>query len=157
MTQSNAVHLLDLPDEILMSIMSHVASVDLLYSCIGACKRLDRLARDHVHTRSVDITASTSTDAMLDRFCDDILPRIHHKIESLTLDASTLKRVLHSLDYPRLSELSLCELTFYLRPDYFHGEWNERGWQTSRFVFHRTVDKSHSQRADSASCRHFGV
>ena len=83
------LHLLDLPDEILQMITSNISNVDVLHSLIGTCQKFDRLARDLVHTRSIDLTETISndeirplSDEMLDRFCENILPRIHQNIVS---------------------------------------------------------------------------
>ncbi|CAF3937496.1 unnamed protein product, partial [Rotaria sp. Silwood1] len=52
----------------------------------------------------------STTDAILDRFCSDIIPRIHNNMESLTVQASLLQRVLHANSYPNLHKLTLVNL-----------------------------------------------
>jgi hypothetical protein len=116
MTHST-LHLLDLPDEILLIILSKISNLDVLYSLIGVNKKLDRLACDIVHIRSIDFIRTTSndeihslSDKILDRFCQNILPRIHKNIECLTLESSSISRIFHSTDYPKLFKLILPEL-----------------------------------------------
>ncbi|CAF3495835.1 unnamed protein product [Rotaria sp. Silwood2] len=47
---------------------------------------------------------------MLDRFCLQILPKIHHKIEELNLEALSMTRILLATNYPNLHGLSLYDL-----------------------------------------------
>ncbi len=122
------LHLLDLPEEILLIIMSKLSNLDVLYSLTGASKKLDRLARDIVHTRSIDFIRMTSNDEIhslsdniLDRFCQNILPRIHQNIECLTLESSSISRILHSTNYPKLFKLILPEVDLEFVSDYFNG------------------------------------
>ncbi|CAF1324186.1 unnamed protein product [Rotaria sordida] len=49
-------------------------------------------------------------DAILDRFCLQILPEIHHKIKWLNLESSSMERILHATNYPNLYGLGLYEL-----------------------------------------------
>lgn len=127
MTQST-VGLLDLPEEILLIIMSKISNVDVLHSLVGDCEKLDRLARDLVHIRSIDFTQTTSndeirplSDKMLDRFCEHILPRIHHNIECITVQWSSVSRIFRSIDYPKLFKLILPELDMESVSEYFNG------------------------------------
>ena len=123
------LHLLDLPNEILLIIMSKISNVDVLHSLIDTCEKLDRLARDLVHIRSIDLTEMTSNDeirpilnVMLDRFCEHILPRIHQNIECLTVESSSIRRIFQSIDYPKLFKLILPELDLESVSEYFNGK-----------------------------------
>ena len=76
-----------------------------------------RLARDLVHTRSIDLTEMSSndeirplSDEMLDRFCEHILPGIHQNIECLIVESSSIHRLFQSINYPKLFKLVLPEL-----------------------------------------------
>ena len=111
------IHLLDLPEEILLTIMSKISNLDVLYSLMDVNKKLDRLACDIVHTQSIDFVRTTSNDEIyslseqiLDRFCQNILPRIHKNIQCLTLESSSINRIFHSTHYPKLFKLILPEL-----------------------------------------------
>ncbi|CAF2473620.1 unnamed protein product [Rotaria sp. Silwood2] len=129
MTDST-LHLLDLPDEILLIIMSNISNFDVLYSLIGVNKKLDRVACDIVHTRSIDFIGTRSndeihslSDKILDRFCQNILPRVHNNIECLTLESSSISRIFHSIDYPKLFKLILPELDLEFVSHYFNGKY----------------------------------
>ncbi|CAF5105105.1 unnamed protein product, partial [Rotaria sp. Silwood1] len=50
--------------------------------------------------------------AILDRFCMEILPRIHDKVESLTLQACFLPCVLRATNYLQLRKLVIINLEF---------------------------------------------
>ena len=123
------VALLDLPEEILLMIMSKMSNVDVLHSLVGTCEKLDRLARDLVHTRSIDFTEMTSndeirslSDEMLNRFCGNILPRIHQNIECLTVESSSIHRLFQSINYPKLFKLILAEVDLQSVCEYFNGK-----------------------------------
>ncbi|CAF5101195.1 unnamed protein product, partial [Rotaria magnacalcarata] len=109
--------ILALCDEILLAILNRLNSIDVLYSIIGVNERLDRLARDISFTRSIDLVTILSnednpskTSSILNRFCFDILPRIQHNIECLTLDPLSIDRVLRIGNYPKLDQLTLVNL-----------------------------------------------
>ncbi|CAF3236050.1 unnamed protein product [Rotaria sp. Silwood2] len=55
------------------------------------------------------VTDSRS-NTILDRFCIEILPQIHDKVESLTLQACFLPRVLHATNYLHLRKLVIINL-----------------------------------------------
>ncbi|CAF4649203.1 unnamed protein product, partial [Rotaria sp. Silwood1] len=42
------------------------------------------------------------TNTILDRFCLQILPKIHHKIQFLNLESSSMERILLSTNCPNL-------------------------------------------------------
>jgi hypothetical protein len=49
-------------------------------------------------------------DPMLDRFCLQILPEIHHKIKWLNLESSSMERILSATNYPNLYGLGLDDI-----------------------------------------------
>ncbi|CAF1074764.1 unnamed protein product [Rotaria sordida] len=49
----------------------------------------------------------TLTDSILDRFCSQILLQIHHKIEWLNLEPTSMERILRARNYPYLYGLGL--------------------------------------------------
>lgn len=112
-----SLHLNDLPDEILMMILKELHNDEVLYSLIGVNKRFNTLASDSTYTECVTLLASSSDslypyhDTILDRFCSQILPEIHHKVHWLDLESSLMERVLLSTNYPNLHGLGLYELT----------------------------------------------
>ena len=150
------VDILDLPEEILLIIMSKMLNVDVLHSLVGTCEKLDRLARDLVHTRSIDLTEMSSNDEirslsneMLDRFCENILPRIHQNIECLTVESSSIHRIFQSIDYPKLFKFILPELDLESVSAYFNGKHSQPCLKFNVWFSLRTnVVHSHLQRAN---------
>lgn len=105
MNQSK-VHLFDLPDEILLFILKKLDKTDVLYSLLDVNNhRLDALAQDRQFTNALNLVL---TDwRILDRFCNDILPRIHRNVEHVILEAPSMQRILLAGNYPKLSQLKL--------------------------------------------------
>ncbi|CAF3072268.1 unnamed protein product [Rotaria sp. Silwood2] len=64
---------------------------------------------------SNQVTDSRSS-AIFDRFCMEILPRIHDKVESLTLQACFLPRVLRVANYLHLHKLVIINLKLKKSP-----------------------------------------
>ncbi|CAF1237574.1 unnamed protein product [Adineta ricciae] len=61
-------------------------------------------------------------DDVIDRFCYEIMPEIHHKIEWLDVEFSTMQRILYSADYPKLTGLGVYDLTWEAAKDLFDDE-----------------------------------
>ncbi|CAF1570105.1 unnamed protein product [Adineta steineri] len=111
------VQLNDLPDEILMMILKKLWNIKVLYSLIGINKKLDRIACDPVFTRYLSLVNRSSnnsvaplTNEVLNRFCAQILPKIHHHIRRLDLESATMERILSTTNYPNLHQLGLFNL-----------------------------------------------
>jgi hypothetical protein len=109
-----SVELNDLPDEILIYILKKLFNVEVLYSLIGVNKRLHGIVHDPIFTNSLtlmryisDDSINRLSDPILDRFCLQILPSIHHKIKWLNLESSSMKRILLNTSYPNLYGLGL--------------------------------------------------
>ncbi|CAF2806024.1 unnamed protein product [Rotaria sp. Silwood2] len=114
---NSIVSIIDLSDEILLTIFKKLDNFDVLYSLVGVNKKLDNVACDIDFTRSVDLmtislngVADPGTNAILDRFCMHILPHIHNKVECLTVEACFLHRVIHAGNYLNLRKLTLVNL-----------------------------------------------
>ena len=114
MAEEAAVHLLDLPDEILIIIIKNLRAVEVLYSFFGVNKRLDHLARSLTGTKYLDFL-SISTDK---RFCTadyhararfhrHILPEIHQNLKVLIIDQSWFIDILLAGEYPHLRMISI--------------------------------------------------
>ncbi|CAF3947257.1 unnamed protein product [Rotaria sordida] len=61
-------------------------------------------------------------DQVLNRICENILPRIHHQVKELIIEQDSMQRVLHTFNYPQLYSLTLMNfqaerLTKYLIDD----------------------------------------
>ncbi|CAM4834568.1 unnamed protein product [Rotaria magnacalcarata] len=121
MNQSN-VHLLDLPNEVLLIILRKLNNIDVLYSLLDINnRRLDILAQDKIFT---DVLNFVDIDNMslIDRFCIDILPRIHDNIKSIILEPVLMERILLATVYPNLTELKLFNFKQQIVSKYFTDE-----------------------------------
>ncbi|CAF1143422.1 unnamed protein product [Adineta steineri] len=119
MNRSN-VHLLDLPNEILLIILKKLNNIDVLYSLFDINnRRLNILAQE---ITSTDILTFVSIDniSIIDRFCIDILPRIHHNVKCFAFDAVFMERILLATDYPNLTKLKICHFQKRNRFKLFH-------------------------------------
>jgi hypothetical protein len=112
----STVNILTFSDEILLNIFNKLNNMDVLYSLIGVNRKLDRVARDMTFTKSLDLVRILSNDLKInlifDRFCSDIIPRIQHHIECLTVDLFSIDRVLRIGNYPQLHNLILLNLQY---------------------------------------------
>ncbi len=105
---------MDLPDEMLLSIVNRLNNIDILYSLVDVNQRFDQLALNSVYIRDLDFTANSLLDGrsqeyyqFINRICKNLLSRIHHQVNTLTLDHISMKHVLHTFNFPQLHSLSL--------------------------------------------------
>lgn len=80
--------------------------------------RFNQVLIDSVFTSSLTLLKYTWNDliyalpdAMVDRFCLQILPQIFHKIKWLNIESSSLERILLVVEYPNLCGLGLYNVT----------------------------------------------
>ncbi|CAF5151110.1 unnamed protein product, partial [Rotaria magnacalcarata] len=111
---SNNKHLniLDVPNEILLIIFNNLNVVDVLYSLVNVTQRFDQLILEPFYTHSLDMTSMTmksyfdriySIDSqLLDRICQNILPRIHRQVHELIVEQHSMAQVIHTINYPQL-------------------------------------------------------
>ena len=93
------------------------------------------------------------SDEMLDRFCENILPRIHQNIECLTVESSSIHRIFQSIDYPKLFKLILPELDFESVSEYFNGKCSHLCLEFNLcFSLRTNIVHSHLQRANHTCC-----
>jgi hypothetical protein len=123
------IQLDDLPDEILLIVLKNLDNVEVLYSLIDVNKRLNRIVNDSVFTKYLTLMTLFSNgllyrfnNTILDRFCRQILPKIHHKIQFLNLESSSMERILLSTNYPNLYGLGLYDLATETAKDLFTGK-----------------------------------
>ncbi|CAF2906295.1 unnamed protein product [Rotaria sp. Silwood2] len=121
------VHLLDLPDEILLIILKNLNNIYVLYSFLNIDnERLNILAQEKTFSNTLDflsIDNTSSTDqCKLDRFCIDILPKIHYNVKCFILEPVPLERILLAADYPNLTELKLFNFKRKIALSYFTNE-----------------------------------
>ncbi|CAF3390051.1 unnamed protein product [Rotaria sp. Silwood2] len=110
----SSVQLNDLPDEILLIIFKKLNNIEVLSSLFNVNKRLNKIVHDSIFTSDLTLLKYLShnstyslPDPLLDRFCSEILPEIHHKIKLLTLESLSMKRILLSTNYPNLDGLGI--------------------------------------------------
>ncbi|CAF0796065.1 unnamed protein product, partial [Rotaria sordida] len=107
MNQSD-IHLLDLPNEILIIILKKLDNIDVLYSLFGINnERLDILVQDDVFINILNFVKTSFIDSKLDRFCTVILPQKHYCVKKLILETTSLERILLAGNYPNLTSLEL--------------------------------------------------
>ncbi|CAF1416689.1 unnamed protein product, partial [Rotaria sordida] len=114
MNQCN-INLLDLPTEILITIFKKLDNIDILYSLFDVNnQRLDKIIKENICIHTLNFVSTTLTDdtlsisdRILDRFCMNILPRIHYNIKSIVLNSLSIERILRVAGYPNLSELKI--------------------------------------------------
>jgi hypothetical protein len=110
-SNENDINLLDLPDEILLIICNKLDMVDVLYSLVNLNKRFDQLILDpryihHLNLRTKTLDSSIY-NPVYDQICTNFLPRIHHKVNKLTIGSSFMKFIFGIVDFPQLRSLSL--------------------------------------------------
>ncbi|CAF3909554.1 unnamed protein product [Adineta steineri] len=130
--KDSLVQLMDLSDEILLIIFEELDNVEMLNSLMGTNTRLDRVLRHPIFTSHLTLMKSSSNglshpldDIMVDRFCSQILPQIHHNIKWLNLDSLSMERVLLASDYPNLCGLGLYEINYDAALRHFSGDSDE--------------------------------
>ncbi|CAF2774806.1 unnamed protein product [Rotaria sp. Silwood2] len=125
----SSAQLNDLPDEILCIIFKKLNELDVLYSFIGVNKRFNKIVHDSIFTSSLTLFNYLPCDCiyplpdlMLDRFCLQILPKIHHKIKWLDLEPLSMKRILLSANYPNLFGLGIYNIEIQTASNLFTDE-----------------------------------
>ncbi|CAF1309460.1 unnamed protein product [Rotaria sordida] len=126
MNQSN-VGLLDLPNEILFIILKKLDNIDVLYSLLDVDnQKLDIIVQANIFTNTLNFVLKTLNNdifsldnSIIDRFCTNILPRIHQNVKSLILDSQSMERILLAADYPNLTELKLFNFNDKILSHYF--------------------------------------
>ncbi|CAF4922674.1 unnamed protein product [Rotaria sp. Silwood1] len=80
-------------------------------------KQFDIVLQDNIFTNTLNMISKSATeddddicsidDRILDRFCIDILPKIHHNVKHLILESMSMERILLAGNYPNLTSLKL--------------------------------------------------
>jgi hypothetical protein len=118
MNRSN-VHLLDLPDEILLIILNKLSNMDVLYSLLDINNgRLNILAQEKTFTNTLEFV-TIDDNSIIDRFCSDILPRIHQNVKCFILYPVFMERILLATDYPNLTALRISNFQREIALKYF--------------------------------------
>jgi hypothetical protein len=117
------VHLLDLPNEMLFYILNKLDNVDVLYSLFGINnERLDSITRKKTFSNILNLTSTINNTAILDRFCNYILPRIYSNVKCLIVEPVSMERILLATHYPNLTELKLFNFQRDSSLHYFTGK-----------------------------------
>jgi len=144
MSQSS-VHLLDLPNEILSIILRKLDNVNVLYSLFAVInERFDRLLQNNVSANTLHLVSISSTDdeissldePVLNRFCTNILPRIHPNVTHLTLESMSMERILLAGNYPNLTYLKLFNFGKEIALYYFKGKYSRYSQQIKKRQIH---------------------
>lgn len=88
------MNLLDLPNELLLLILKKLNNIDVLYSMFGVDhQQLDVLLSDNTFTNTLNFVLTLTNDHItslpdgtINRFCENILPKIDQTIKYLILD-----------------------------------------------------------------------
>ncbi|CAF3237710.1 unnamed protein product [Rotaria socialis] len=113
------VQLMNLPDEILLMIFKKANRVEILNSMVGINKRIDKILCDPTITGRLTLMRNSANghihpldNVILDRFCSQTLPQIHHHIQWLNLESLTMERILGAAEYPNLCRLGLHRIDY---------------------------------------------
>jgi hypothetical protein len=124
-------NLLDLPNEILHRVLKNLKNIDVLYSLLGIDnQRLNIIVKQQIFTNNHNFVSMSSnenifsiSDTILDRFCFEILPRIHHNVKSFTLESVSIERILLAANYPNLTKRKLFNFNRQIVSRYFKGKY----------------------------------
>jgi hypothetical protein len=113
------VHLLDLPDEILLVLLKKLNNIDVLYAlCNINNKRLRILAQEKIFSNILSFVFIDNISS-IDRFCMDILPAIRKNVKYLILKPVLMERILLATNFPNLTKLKLVQFKKDLISHYF--------------------------------------
>jgi len=110
----SCVQLTDLPDELLMMIFKKLNNLQLLHSLMGVNMRLNQIICDPFFTNyltllrvSFNNVTHPVADAILQRFCLQILPEIHDNVKWLNVESLSMERVFVAAKYSNLYGLGI--------------------------------------------------
>ena len=127
-SNNSNTHILDLPDEILLSIFTNLNMVDIFYSLVYVNNRFNRLTLNPFYIHNLDLTVEYSllqrnsrlNNEDIYKMCKNILSRIHHYIYKLTVPSHLIEYIIN-IDYPQLQSLSLVNFEQKKLLEYFTG------------------------------------
>ncbi|CAF1626699.1 unnamed protein product [Rotaria sp. Silwood1] len=113
-SNNNDINILDLPDEMLLIILSKLDMVDIFYSLVDLNKRFNQLVFDPLYIHHLDLRSKTfkkhnsSVDnQVFDQIRTKVLPRIHYKVNKITVTLPFMEFIFNTVDYPQLHSLSI--------------------------------------------------
>ncbi|CAM4876293.1 unnamed protein product [Rotaria socialis] len=111
---NNDINIFDLSDELLLYIFNKLHTIELLYSLVNVNQRFDRLVLDPFYTHHLDLTVrplryytSPVKTQIFDRIRTQVLPRIHQKLNKITVDPLSMECIL---------DLTVRPLRYYTSP-----------------------------------------
>ncbi len=114
-SNNNHLNIVDLPNEILLIIISKLNIGEVFYSLVDINERFVQLVLDPLYIRNLDMTIMTMQsfynrtfsidDQVLSRICENILPQIFDQVNKLTVEQNSIERIL-TVNYPQLYSLS---------------------------------------------------
>ncbi|CAF0981840.1 unnamed protein product [Rotaria sordida] len=115
-SNNNRLTILDLPNEILLNIISKLSFIDVFYSLVDINERFDQLSLDPLYIRHLDMTVMTMKsffeytfsvdDQVLSKICENILLLIHSQVYKLTVEQHSTECILLNVSYPKLYSIS---------------------------------------------------
>ncbi|CAF1499066.1 unnamed protein product [Rotaria sordida] len=94
-------------------------------------EEFDILLQDNIFTNTLNLISRSSIgdnnissidDRIFDRFCIDILPKIHHNVKHLIIESMFMGRILLAGNYPNLTSLRLFNFGQHIALNYFTDE-----------------------------------
>lgn len=111
------VHLDELPEEILLIILKNLNNISVVFCLANVNKRFNKIAYDRNFTSHWTLFEYSTNDCIrplpdriLDRFCSEVLPRIHHTIQWLNLESTSVERIFRLTNYSSLYGLGLYDI-----------------------------------------------
>jgi hypothetical protein len=102
------IHLLNLPNKILLIILKKLNNVDVLYSLLNVHnEQLNFIAQEKIFSDTLDF-AFIDNICSIDRFHSGILPRIHHNVKFFLLISVSMERILLVAKYSNIIRLKIC-------------------------------------------------
>jgi hypothetical protein len=125
---NNKINILDLPNEMLLSIFNKLSNIDILYSLVDVNQRFDQLVLNSLYIHDLDFTSNLLLGGNRDdfyvrfnRICENIVPRICHQINKLTLGEDSINRIINKFYFPQLHSLSFNSISSWRLSLYFLG------------------------------------
>lgn len=121
MSNNDCSNILDLPNEVLFSIIEKLNMVDVLYSFVDTAQRFNQLLFDPFYIHKVNLTSVkikscfdrtfSLDDQILHKICTNILPKIYDQINELIVEQCSMECILQNINYPALHSLTLIDFS----------------------------------------------
>ncbi|CAF3121895.1 unnamed protein product [Rotaria socialis] len=98
----------------LLIILSKLDMVDVFYSLVNLNKRFNQLVLNPLYMHHLDLRVKASLDhnspvdnQVFNQIRTKFLPRIHYKVNKITVTSPFMEFIFNKIDYPQLHSLSL--------------------------------------------------